>query len=157
MENIEFAKLMMQSVTLIIAVVVLLKGLAEYRKKTQLDRANIFLELRQKFKETENFSLIIAHLDALDPALEEVSKSDRLKFLGFLEEVALMNNSGLLDDKIMNQAFGYYVIKVFEHPSMWWEGNQPDSEYRLLLVWMKKVCEEAHLREESMYPGTYKF
>ncbi len=157
MESLEFTKLLLQFLALTVGVIVLLKGLAEYKKKNKLDRVNIFLELRKRFKETENFSLIISYLDTLDPKLEEVSKSDRLKFLGFLEEVALMNNSGFLDSKIMNQAFGYYVIKACEHPAMWWEGNNPDSEYWVLLFWMKKVCEEAPLREESMQPGTYKF
>ena len=98
-----------------------------------------------------------APLDGDDERLGEIDKIDKLKFLGFLEEIALMVNSGLIDKKIANQSFGFYVRKAWDSPYMWWEGNQQDSEYRILLLWLKEVCENIHLAEESKHAFKYKF
>ncbi|TNF00893.1 MAG: hypothetical protein EP322_00605 [Bacteroidetes bacterium] len=153
-----------QVLMFIIAAFGAFKGFKEYKRKNDeferkntVDRAYMFLELRKRFKETDNFALILEYLDGDNPALETVEIADRLKFLGFLEEVALMVNSGLLDIRIANQSFGYYVIKAWGHPAMWWEGNTRDSEYRVILQWFKEECDKIHVTEESKNMNYYTF
>lgn len=148
------------AVAVFIALIAFIKGVIEYTKKNTLDRAEVFLELRRKFKETDNFSLIISYLnddDDRNGQLSTICISDRLKFLGFFEEVALMVNSGLLDKNIANQSFGFYVQKTWESEYFWWDGNPRDSEYRIFLKWLYDVCVEIHKNHDSKHAPNYRF
>ena len=60
--DIEQLKIAFTTISVVIGLATLAKGVLEYTRKNRLDRAQIFLELRKKFKETENFSKIIAYL-----------------------------------------------------------------------------------------------
>lgn len=153
----EQIKLIATFISIILALFAIFKWLLEFNKKNQLERAKVYLELRQRFKETDNFATIIAYLDSNDEKLNQIDKADKLKFLGFLEEIALMVNSGLLNKKIANQSFGFYIRKAWENQYMWWEGNSKDSEYRILLKWINDECEAIHNNPKAKHASHYKF
>ena len=155
--EIENLKLLVTTLTIFIAMIALIKGVFEYTKTNQLARANVFLELRKRFKETSNFSKIIEYLDSNDSELSEVSKSDKLKFLGFFDDVAILINSGLLDKTIANQTFGFYIQKAWENPNMWWEENPKESEYRFLLLWLYNEVKYIQQHPKRKKISSYKF
>jgi hypothetical protein len=155
--NIEEIKIIITIISGLIAIISIMKALLEYSKKNQLDRAKVYIELRKRFKETDNFATIISYLDSGDKRLATIDISDKLKFLGFLEEVALMVNSGLLNKKIANQSFGFYIRRAWENQYMWWEGNHKDSEYRILLHWLYNECVKIHQTKRSKKIIHYKF
>ena len=155
--EIENIKLIVTTLTIFIAMIALVKGVFEYTKNNQLARANVFLELRKRFKETSNFSRIIEYLDSHDSKLAQVSKSDKLKFLGFFDDLAILINSGLVDKIIANQTFGFYVQKAWENPDMWWEDNTKESEYRMLLLWLYNEFKYIQKHDKRKKISSYKF
>ena len=155
--ELEHIKVIALLLTSTLAVIAFTKGVLEYTRKNTLDRALVYLELRKRFKETNSFAEIISYLDSNDDKLSKISISDKLKFLGFFDDIAIMVNSGLLNKYIATQAFGFYIQKTWNNKHMWWETNKRDSEYRILLRNLNNMCKE--VEEESLLKLTkeYKF
>ena len=62
--------------------------------------------------------------------------------MGFLEEVALMVNSGLIRKEVAHYMFGYYVL-LTDRCENFWDGLDRDSQYwsvfRQLAAQMKSL------------------
>jgi hypothetical protein len=112
----------------IVAFVSFWTALLEYGRQNHLRRAEQFVQMRRRFLETPLFREILNRIVANDPALAEVPVQDRRNFIGFLEEVALLTNSGLIRPDVAHYMFGYYVL-LADHNEPLWTGLDKPSRY----------------------------
>lgn len=103
----------------LVAFTTFVTGVLEYSRQNHLRRAEQFVEMRRRFLETPLFREILNQILANDPALAELPAQDRRNFIGFLEEVALLTNSGLIRAEVAHYMFGYYVLLADRNEHLW--------------------------------------
>jgi hypothetical protein len=106
-------------------------GVLEYAKQNHLRRAEQFVEMRRRFLETPLFRDILNRIVADDPSLAEMPVQDRRNFIGFLEEVALLTNSGLIRPDVAHYMFGYYVLLSDRNEYLWAGLDKPGRYWTL--------------------------
>lgn len=111
-----------------IALMTLVKGLAEYRRQGAQGRVERFIEIRRRLKEDEIFRKIAELVEVDSPKLKEMPFQDKRDYLGLLEEVALQLNSGLIRKEVAHYMFGYYAIRCWKSRYFWSSVNR-DSYY----------------------------
>jgi hypothetical protein len=110
----------------VVALGTLIKGTLEYVKQGAVKRAELFLQMRERY--TKFFYL----LDLLDhqgtqvdcDRLRDLSFEKKLQFLGFYEELAMMVESGLIRTKVAHYMFGYYAIACWDSDPFWNEDEE---------------------------------
>ena len=132
----------------LVALTTFLTGVSEYFRQSHLRRAEQFVQLRRRFLETELFRQILNLLPTDDPKLAEVPLQDRRNFLGFLEEVALLTNSGLIRREVSNYMFGHYVL-LADKSAYLWDGLDKPSRYWTLF---RNFAESNRSLEASRMP-----
>ena len=103
----------------LITIIAFANGLLEYRRQGAQKRVEHFTLLRRRLKENHIFKEICALMFANDPRLADVNAQDKRDFIGLLEEVALMVNSGLIRPELAHYMFGYYTVKCLESKDFW--------------------------------------
>ena len=103
----------------LITIIAFANGLLEYRRQGAQKRVEHFTLLRRRLKENHIFKEICALMFANDPRLADVNAQDKRDFIGLLEEVALMVNSGLIRPELAHYMFGYYTVKCLESENFW--------------------------------------
>ena len=111
-----------------VAVTTFFTGAVEYWKRGRQERAEHFVQMRRRFLESPEHREILDLLQAHDPTVADYSVQAKRNFVGFLEEVALMVNSGLIRQDVAHYMFGYYVFLV-DQDEPFWAGMDRDSEY----------------------------
>lgn len=106
-----------------------IKGLLEYSNENKRKRAQQFIEMRHRFKENQTIMKICDLLENDDVKLKDISSRDKIYFLGFYEEVALLMNSKLIKKEIVHYMFGYYAIKCEDSINFWATGVDKTHEY----------------------------
>lgn len=102
------------------ALITFLKGVIEYSRQNAQKRAEHFVEMRRRLKENETFRKIVQFLETDSLALEkEIKEIDKIDFLGFFEEIALMVNSRLIRKEVAHYMFGYYAITCWDNEHFW--------------------------------------
>jgi len=122
------AKSIASIVAVTIALITLGKGLAEYSKQGTQQRAEQFLEMRHRFKDTDKFTRICALLWVNDDELLTLTIQEKADFVGFFEEIALLTNSRLVRSEVAHYMFGYYAIHCWENEKFW-AGLRRDNPY----------------------------
>lgn len=113
----------------IIALVTFMFGMVEYVKRGKQERAQHFLAMRRRFLETPEFRRLLHLLHTGDEAaLASAPVQDKRNFLGFLEEVALLVNSGMIRRDVAHYMYGDYVLMAAENQSFW-DGLDRESIY----------------------------
>ena len=134
-----------------IAAITLIFALFEYRKQGKDKKAEFFIIMRQRLKENPAFENIRTLLDSGDKALEGVPLTDRMNYLSYFEEVAILLNTKMISDDIAHYMFGYYAIRCSESKHFW-KGINKESHYWSLFNKfagnMKKV-EERRLKDKT--------
>ena len=100
-----------------------LKAIFEYTRSNAMKRADYFFGMRRTMYGNKKVVDIMMLLETGDQKLREVAYRDKMEFLGFYEEVAISNNSRLLNDRIAHYMFGYYAIRCWDSPYFWEEGQ----------------------------------
>ncbi|MBV6458324.1 MAG: hypothetical protein HONBIEJF_01451 [Fimbriimonadaceae bacterium] len=112
----------------IVALVTFFSGTWEYVRQGHQHRAQHFVQMRRRFLETPQYREILDLLATNDPALATISVQEKRNFVGFLEEVALMVNSGLIRRDVAHYMFGYYVL-LCQRSESFWQGLDRTSQY----------------------------
>jgi len=112
----------------VLAMTTFLSGMLEYVRQGRQHRASHFIQMRRRFLEDPLFRDILNLLASDPPALRETPIQDRRNFVGFLEEVAVMVNSGLIRQEVAHYMFGYYVL-LTDRCEHFWEGLDRGSQY----------------------------
>ncbi len=111
-----------------IALITFVTGTMEYRRRGKQERAETFVHMRRRFQESPTFRHILDLVTTDDPTLANISIQDRRNLVGFLEEVGLLVNSGLLKPEVARLMFGWYV-ELVDQSQHFWTGLEPDSDY----------------------------
>lgn len=112
----------------VIALVTFFSGTWEYVRQGHQQRAQHFVQMRRRFLETPQYREILDLLATDSRALTEISVQEKRNFVGFLEEVALMVNSGLIRRDVAHYMFGYYVLLCHKSQNFW-SGLDRTSQY----------------------------
>ncbi len=111
-----------------IAFLTLWQGLFQYARQNHATRAAQFIDLRRRFLEEESFQQILTLVHDNCSDLKSTSIQERRNLVGFLEEIALMMNSGLIRPEVAHYMFGYYVLLINDCEDFW-DGLDRDGEY----------------------------
>lgn len=117
----------------------LLKGLVEYRKQGLTRRAEVFLQMRARLRQDESFSKLCDLLELDSPELLDIPLVERDRFIGFFEELALLRNSGLINDQVTLYMFGYYAIKCLHSRNFWADLNKEQPLWSLFMDFAKEM------------------
>lgn len=111
-----------------IAFITLWQGLFQYGRQNHAARANQFIQMRRRFLEEKSFQelLTLIHDNCTDISKKPIQ--DRRNLVGFLEEIALMMNSGLIRPEVAHYMFGYYVLLI-DDCQPFWEGLDRQGDY----------------------------
>lgn len=112
----------------ILALVALIMGVIEYAHQGAQKRAEHFITMRKRLKESVFYEEICALIEIDDEGLRGTPFKDKRTFLGLFEEVAIMMNSGLIRKQVAHYMFGYYAIRCWESANFW-HGVNRDSFY----------------------------
>ncbi|HEX8149678.1 MAG TPA: hypothetical protein VF591_21040 [Pyrinomonadaceae bacterium] len=123
----------------LIALAALIKGLYEYVKQGAQRRAEQFVEMRKRFKENETFRELAALIEDNDPKLLSEPFKNKLYYVGFFEEVALMVNSGLIKSEVAHYMFGYYAIRCWDNLYFWSDVNRDTPYWALFRDFVAKM------------------
>lgn len=129
---------MIAAVSVLIAAATFGKVLLEYIAQNKLKRYEKFQEMSGRFDENPHISKICELL--LEPS-DELARMSRYKkevFICFMEEIAVMNNSGILHKDLMLYTFGYYAIKCYQSKEFWANIDKNEFFYSLFI----SFCEE---------------
>lgn len=97
----------------------LVRWVTEFRLQGAQKRADLFRKMRAEFYGNANFNEIRRQLERDDPALATRDLEHKRAYLVFFEEIALLRNSGLLDDDLARYMFGYYAVKCLRSEHFW--------------------------------------
>lgn len=106
------------------AVVAVARATVEYRRQGAQKRAELFADIRKRLKAEPRFARLTELLVVDDPDLETVPFIDKWDFLGLIEEVGLLTNSGLIREEVSHHMFSYYALKCDES-THFWRGPKP--------------------------------
>jgi len=122
-----------------VALISLIKALIEYQKQGITKRSEIFLNMRSRLREDESFSKICNLLERDDPKLKEIPLVDRDRFVGFFEELALLKNSGLINDEVTLYMFGYFAIRCLDSKNFWYNLNRGQPLWGAFMDFAKQM------------------
>jgi|HubBroStandDraft_3_1064219.scaffolds.fasta_scaffold174203_2 hypothetical protein len=126
--------------TFLVGIVAFIKTLMEYTQQNSMKRFEKFQEMRKRYKEDPVLREICTLLEDDSERLRDMPFKQKLIFLGFYEEIALMHNSGLLRPSIAHYMFGYYAIRCYQSKNFWNNLNR-DSYYWAVFVNFAKRME----------------
>jgi hypothetical protein len=111
------------------AIGTLFKAVLEFQAQGRQRRVEYFLKVTEKFFSDERFLDICTLLDEGDEAaIAQLPWSLRREFIGFVEEVALLVNSGLISSEIAYYMLGYYPMRAEESSAFMRDVNRK-SQY----------------------------
>jgi hypothetical protein len=127
-----------------VAAIGLLRGLYEYQMQNAQKRAESYLKLREKFKESTRFKGLFELLEHDDPKLAGISYEIKQDFLGFYEDIAMFVNSGLLKRDVAHYMFSYYALKCANSKHFWETRElEKDSQYWALFWQFVRQMQQA--------------
>lgn len=138
-------------ISVVIALITLVKGFFEYVKQGTQKRAEHFLQMRKRFKENEIFRELASLIESKSPKLKKESFKNKRDYLGFFEEIALMINSGLINDQVAHYMFGYYAIQCWHSDYFWGDVNRDSLYWALFKDFVLKMerIESSFVYEEK--------
>lgn len=111
-----------------IAFITLWQGLFQYARQNHAARANQLIQMRRRFLEEESFQELLTLIHDKCSTISDKPIQDRRNLVGFLEEIALMTNSGLIRPEVAHYMFGYYVLLINDCEPFW-DGLDRDGDY----------------------------
>ena len=129
--EIDELKLIVSVIVAIIGLATLFKAILEYKRSTATKRLELFLSMRSRLREDEEFKTICDLLETDDPKLCELPLNQKDRFTGFFEELAIMRNSGLINDDVTLYMFGYFAIRCNHSENFWRDLNRDQPLWSL--------------------------
>ncbi|MCC7092955.1 MAG: hypothetical protein HUU44_08175 [Ignavibacteriaceae bacterium] len=104
----------------LVALFTLLFGILQYRKGLVQRRSEQFLKMRERYIDNKEFQGLFTLIENDDEKLKTIPYKQKLKFLGFYEELALMKNSGLIKREVVFYMFAYHAIRIWQSENFWY-------------------------------------
>ena len=130
-----------------VAFITLWTGMAQYARAQHAQRAEQFVAMRRRFLEDVTFRRLLDMLARGDSDVSRESVQDRRNLVGFLEEVGLLVNSGLIRFEVARYMFGPYV-RLVDAAGPFWNGLDRESD-----SWALFRAFAARLRAEEGRPA----
>ena len=111
-----------------VALLTLIFGVFEYFRQGRQRRAEHFFILRERLKKEPEFRRIVNLLRGDEAELADIDFATKAEFVGLLEEVALMMNSGLVSKHVAHYMFGYYTL-ICDDSANFWKGMEKEGDY----------------------------
>ncbi len=145
-------------VTGVAAVVTAARATIEYRRQGAQKRAELFADIRKRLKAEPRFARLTELLVTDDPTLEAMPFIDKWDFLGLIEEVGLLTNSGLIREEVSHHMFAYYAVKCADSVHFW-RGPKPiDRTHANWAVFNDYVARMRDLSTRLVYDrATFRF
>jgi hypothetical protein len=121
---------LIQDASIAVTGIGLVMGYLECLRQGRQRRAEKYFEL---VKEFNKFDEILDLLQSDSPKLAKLRHSQREHFLGFYEDLALMLNSGLIQEHLAFYAFGYWLDKAWNSKHFWQDPKNKENTYWFLL------------------------
>jgi hypothetical protein len=121
---------MIQDLSIAATAVGLLMGYLEYLRQGRQRRAEKYFDLVREFGK---FDEILDLLQDDSPKLKRLKSSQRERFLGFYEDLALLVHSGLIQEHLAFYAFGYWLDKAWNSKHFWQDPKNKENGYWFLL------------------------
>lgn len=104
----------------LVALFTLIFGILQYRKGLLQRRSEQFLKMRERYIDNKEFQELFTLIEHDDEKLKVIPYKQKLKFLGFYEELALMKNSGLIKREVVFYMFAYHAIRIWQSENFWY-------------------------------------
>ena len=112
-----------------------------------LKRAEYFSSMRNQFKNNERFANLLKLLEVDSHELTDIPYRQKVEFIGFFEEVALLMNSKLIKKDVAHYMFYYFAKRCWKSKNFWIKLNK-DSFYWALF---KEYIEEMENFERELF------
>lgn len=120
------------TITAIIAVCVFAKSIYEYTLQNKLKRFEKYQDIAGQWDENKDLQEIRRLLDFENKsALAKADPEKKQNFIHCYEDIAVMCESGLLNEKMAFYMFGFYAIRSLQSKEFWTGLNEGDFYYTL--------------------------
>ena len=133
-----------------LAFATLLKGAIEYARQGAQKRAELFMAMQRRLTDNPTLDGITEMLETRDAKLADLPIKDKSVFLRFIEEIALMTQSGLLRKDVAHYMFGYYAIRCWESDYFWSNLNRQGAYWAL---YREFAGEMAEMESRAPFPA----
>jgi hypothetical protein len=115
----EFIKNIATVIGIVTAIWGLYRGVVEFALQGAQKRAEIFLKKQNEYFSNKSFNEIRTLLENDDDKLKLISIEEKRAYLTFFEEVAVLQNTGLIKPDLAYYMYGYYAMKCLESANFW--------------------------------------
>jgi hypothetical protein len=119
-----------QDLSIAATAVGLVMGYFEFLRQGRQRRSEKYFELVKEFSKYDD---VIDLLRDDSPKLRKLKPSRRESFLGFYEDLALLLNSGLIQEHLAVYAFGYWLEKAWNSKYFWDDPKNRENGYWFLM------------------------
>lgn len=119
-------ELVISVITVVITFFTLYKAYQEYHKQGVVKKMEVLLQMRTRLRENPNFMKICNYLEYDAEELRDIPLIEKDTFTGFFEELALIKNSGLMNDQVAVYMFGYFAERCSKSENFWYGLNKEE-------------------------------
>lgn len=134
----------------IIAICTMIKGIVEYHSSNKLKRMEFYENYRKKLKENESFKKIISCLDNKDEKIRKIPRIERYYFLGFYEDIAILEKNNLIKLDLAYYMFGYYAIRCEENKYFWDWINKDSLYWKIFIEFAEKMGKQEKMSNKKL-------
>lgn len=132
----------------VISLSALVKGVFEYSRQGTLKRAEYFLKMRDRIFSDDDFNEVQYALDyGSKEKVSELSLVQKETFLGFIEEVAVLENSKIINVDIAYYMFGHFAISCWESDQFWSDIDRNDEYWAVFKNFVERMLEYKHTNQ----------
>ncbi|HVR48075.1 MAG TPA: hypothetical protein VMT95_15700 [Candidatus Binatia bacterium] len=103
----------------------------QYKQANTLRRFEKYYDMSKRFDDNETVQEVIGLLRASESEkLRQLALSKKETFICFIEDVAVMQNSGLINPALAAYTFGYYVQTCLQNNDFWAGLNRDDPFFK---------------------------
>ncbi|HEY3781288.1 MAG TPA: hypothetical protein VGL56_09410 [Fimbriimonadaceae bacterium] len=124
-----------------VALLTLAKAVREFTVQNADKRTKQFLELRKWYRENLEFQRITQLIARNDPELATMELHVRFEFMGFLEDIAFLVNSGVLREEVAYYVFGADLMAAWGNDIFWGDELRGDRYWTLLRDFTLRMTE----------------
>ena len=140
-----------------IALITFIKVVIEYTQQNTQKRADHYCELRNKFRDDEQFRSMFELLEYDNENLANIPFQQKQHLIGFYEDIALYVNAGLIKKEVAHYMFAYYALRCWDSKYFWNDLSRESpywSLFRNFVDQMKEV--EKDLIDRKINPAKFK-
>ncbi|BCD99846.1 hypothetical protein [Marinagarivorans cellulosilyticus] len=125
----------------LISMVALFFAIREYIIQGKLKRADYFLHMRDRIFSDPDFNAVYASLsDEGGNSIDTLTLDQKETYLGFIEEIAVLENSKLINTQTAYYMFGYCAISCWRSDLFWRDVSREDKYWSLFKDFAERMC-----------------